>query len=56
MGLHSGDKWKNSKGNESSLKFNEEKTDNGGFLVRKQAVMAQSCPSFTHKEPTAFGC
>lgn len=26
MGLYSEDKWKNSKGSESSLKFNEEET------------------------------
>lgn len=32
MGLYSEDKWKNSKGNESSLRFNEEETGDGGSV------------------------
>lgn len=48
MGLYREDKWKNSKGNESSLKFNEEETGDRP-LVRKQAVTTRGRPGPAHK-------
>lgn len=48
MGLYSEDEWKNSKGNESSLKFNEEETGDR-LLVSKRALMARGRPGPAHK-------
>lgn len=56
MGLYREDEWKNSKGNESSLKFNEEETTAGDQpLVRAGKTTGLALHT---KEPMAFvyGC
>lgn len=56
MGFHREDEWKNSKGNESSLKFNEEETAAGDQpLVRAGRTTGLALHT---KEPMAFvhGC
>lgn len=56
MGLYREDEWKNSKGNESSLKFNEEETAAGDQpLVRAGKTTGLALHT---KEPMAFvhGC
>lgn len=56
MGLYKEDEWKNSKGNESSLKFNEEETAAGDQpLIRAGKTTGLALHT---KEPMAFvhGC